>query len=407
MDEHPSNRSKPTVLYLSMIGKSPSHEGKLAGVRRYCSLRGWEVVPVFRNDVTPATLPDILRRHRPLGCVVEGVGRHADFPPRLFRGMPVSYIGYPRGRTGPFANFHFDAAAIAEAALRELSAGMPSCYAAIGSVPPQPWSRIRVRAFRDAVQTSGGKCFQFSAKPRNAGESADGFVERMVPWLAALPEHCAVFVVSDETAMHVVRAARIAGRHIPRSLTLVSVDNFAELCESADPPISSIQLDFEREGFLAARALGVSLASSGAGKHKGAGASGAAAAGNPIFVGPLMVARRKSTSGHGRHEKFILDAVGIIRREACDGLGVRALLARFPQSRRLFELRFREAMGHSVLDEILHVRLEKAFTLLAQTDTAVGAVPALCGFRCARTLDALFRSRCGMSMSEWRRRNRG
>ncbi len=387
----------PKVLYLSMVGKSPSHAGKLAGVRRYCASRGWEAVPVFREDVSIEALPGILQRHRPVGCVVDGVGRRFDLSPRLFGEVPVSYIGYPRGKTAHFPNFVFDPAAIAEMALRELSSGKPPCYAAIGHPCPWSWSRGRVRFFRTAVRASGAKCLVFPAKPLNARESWDAFVERLATWLAALPEHCAVFVVSDETAVRVVRAARAVRRHIPRSLTLLSVDNFTDLCESADPPISSIQLDFEREGFIAARALETAVSRGGETK---------ASRTDSDIITPLMVVRRTSTAGRGRHEPHILAAVEMIRREACHGISARGVAARFPGSRRLFELRFREAMGHSVLDEILHVRLEKAFTLLAQTDTAVGAVPALCGFRCNRTLDALLRSRCGMSMSEWRRRNR-
>ena len=421
---------KPTVLYLSMVEKSPSYEGKLAGIRRYCSSRGWEAVPVIREDVSAETLPDILQRHQPVGCVVEGVGRKADLPPRLFRGVPVSYIGYPLGKTGRFPNYHFDADEIAKAAFRELSASMPPCYAAVGTLRPWPWSRRRVRAFRAIVLASGATCHVFPERPSREKETWDAFVERLAPWLAALPEHCAVFVVSDETAVRVVDAARIAMRHIPRSLTLLSVDNFADICENADPPISSIQLDFEREGFLAAKALeevnargnlrgivpscGKNTARPEVGPYQTSNEQGlcdsprlcASALKSPTTLGPLITVRRTSTAGHGRHEPHILAAVEMIRREACDGLSAREVAARFPGSRRLFELRFREAMGHSVLDEILHVRLEKAFTLLARTDTAIGAVPALCGFRCDRTLDALFRSRCGMSMSEWRRRNR-
>lgn len=68
-----------------------------------------------------------------------------------------------------------------------------------------------------------------------------------------------------------------------------------------------------------------------------------------------------------------MDAVEIIRREACGGLAGSKLLERFPQSRRNFERRFREATGHSILDEILHVRLERVCTLLAQTDMAIVA----------------------------------
>ena len=96
----------------------------------------------------------------------------------------------------------------------------------------------------------------------------------------------------------------------------------------------------------------------------------------------------------------------MIRREACDGLTAENLIARFPGSRWQFEKRFREAMGHSILDEILHVRLEQACTLLSQTDTAIGTISDFCGFRSYWALDYLFRTRFKMSMGEWRRKNR-
>ena len=372
-----------------MNSGSPSYRLKLAGIRRYCAARGWDVVAVDRADSTPEALPEILRRHSPVGCVVDGIGRYTDLPPHLFRNIPVAYIGYPRRISGSLPNFFFDPVAIAKAVFRELSTGMPSCYAAVGFPNPLPWSRARVRAFRAEVAATSAKCLVFPAKPHFAREPWEDFVKRLAPWLAKLPEHCAVFAVSDETAALVVRAAAAARRPIPWSLTLLSVDNFADICESASPPISSIQLDFEHMGFIAARSLD--------------GPWGDAESIAP--VGPLLTVRRKSTSGRGRHEKFILDAVEAIRREACDGLSAAALIGRYPVSKRLFTLRFREATGHSVLDEILHVRLEKAFTLLSQTNTAIGAIPRLCGFNCDRTLDALFRSRFGMSMRAWRKKN--
>ena len=95
----------------------------------------------------------------------------------------------------------------------------------------------------------------------------------------------------------------------------------------------------------------------------------------------------------------------MIRREACDGLTAAALAARFPGSRSLFEIRFREAMGHSVLDEILHVRLERVCELLASTATPVTIVGDFCGFTRYQTLDKLFRLRFRMSMRTWRRQN--
>lgn len=392
------------VLYLAKDCGSYSCVSKMAGIRRYCLSRGWDAEWIYRPSYSAAELAAIVARHRPIGCVADGVSGPIRLPPRLFRGIPLSCIGYPRGTTGDHPNFHFDAAAIAKSAFLELSANRPPCYAAVGCWVPMLWSRRRIGAFRAVARAAAAKCRVFSAKPRPADESPDDFARRLALWLASLPMHCAVFAVSDETAALVVRAAHAAHRAIPGSLTLLSVDNFQDICEKADPPISSIQLDFERLGYIAAKAVGEMLDS-----------RKAAAAENPMenplsagpgsIAGPLLVVRRKSTAGRGRHEKFIIDAVEAIRAGACDGLSAAALIARYPVSKRLFTMRFREATGHSVLDEITHVRLEKACELLARTDTPVAAVADFCGFGSYQAADWLFRKRFGLSMGAWRAAN--
>jgi transcriptional regulator GlxA family with amidase domain len=118
-----------------------------------------------------------------------------------------------------------------------------------------------------------------------------------------------------------------------------------------------------------------------------------------------MVVRRESTRGRGRREPFVLEAAEAIRREACDGLSAAALAVRFPVSRKHFERRFREATGHSVLDEILNVRLEQVQAYLLRRDVAIDAIAGFCGFGSEIELRRLFRRRFGMSMSEWRARN--
>jgi transcriptional regulator GlxA family with amidase domain len=121
--------------------------------------------------------------------------------------------------------------------------------------------------------------------------------------------------------------------------------------------------------------------------------------------GPLCVLRRESTRGRGRRDPRILEAAEMIRREASEGLTAAALAKRFGCSRRLFEIRFREAMGHSVLDEILHVRLEHAQALLAHGDMPVAAVADFCGFGSERQMRRIFLASTGMSPREWRRTN--
>ena len=204
--------------------------------------------------------------------------------------------------------------------------------------------------------------------------------------------------------METAAAARRCHRSIPRELTLLGVDSNPALCESSRPTLSSIQIDHELAGYLAAKAIGerygiVHKSSIGNCEHL-------PIVNNTIYVRPLLAVRRESTGGSGRRASFVLEAVEVVRREACEGLTAAALAKRFRCSRPLFDRRFREAVGHSPLEEILHVRLEKAFTLLARTDTPVGSVADFCGFRSHIALHWLFKKRTGMSMREWRRRNR-
>ncbi len=376
-----------SLLYLDIVPSHPVQNRKLAGVRRYATLRGWSVVGVSRRDMADVDLRALLARHRPVGVIVEGSGRRKAFPPQLFGRVPVSYIEYPAEETaGRAANVSIDDDAIADVAFRELSLGNPDAFAVLGHKNPHLWSSLRVQAFRDRCAKAGAVCIAF---PVVQEESAGEYEARLSAWLSSLPVKTAVFAAGDSVGVAVSRIARDARRHIPKDLTLCSTCDIPEVCEDAPTPITSIHLDFERMGWLAAKALG--------------GAENAS-------VGPLFVARRQSTAGRGRREPWILRAVEIIRAEACAGLTVEKLVERLAQdvasvSRRNFDRRFREAMGHSALEEILSVRLSAACELLLRTDTPVTAVPDFCGFGCYRTLDALFRSRFGMSMGAWREKN--
>ena len=176
-------------------------------------------------------------------------------------------------------------------------------------------------------------------------------------------------------------------------MTLIGVDNLKCVCEGNVPQISSIQVDFERAGYKAAKMLDDLIL------HDGRCAV-------EDWFDPLMVVRRESTRGFGRREHRIMPVVELIRREACNGLTAREAMKGIVGSRRLFEMRFREAMGHSILDEVQHVRMDKVYFLLSMTDTPINAIASLCGYRSGIALHKFFISRTGMCMREWRKRNR-
>lgn len=375
----------PRVLYFGAVdGPRP----KLAGVRRYAALRGWEVFSVSTVDMPCEEIPAVLQRIRPDGCVV-GCNGGGYFPRKSFFGdVPVVYLDLPARTPGASSCdiVSIDDDAVVRTAFQELESWHPESFGVVETPESRPWSRFRARAFRAAAGSRGLPCAVFAAR---RGEAFDAYFARLRAWLLSRGRPCGIFAVNDETAAFVIRACHEAHLHIPRDVALVGADD-TDIRDHAENPLSSVRIDFVQAGFLAAKMLESAMA--------GRKADG-------VVVGPMMVVRRKSTGGRGRHVPCMAEAVAVIRREACDGLTARDLVARFPGTRRLFDMRFREATGHSVLDEILHVRLEKAFELLSSTDIPVGLVPDFCGFGCYRTLDRLFRTRLGISMSEWRRRN--
>ena len=423
------------ILYLGVLDKGFVQEAKLAGIRRYAAARRWEVVPVPKAQSVPTRVPPLLKQHRPLGCIVEFFGGDRPFlKPGLFGPVPTVYLDLPNSSHGriPDRVVSVDNEAVARAALRELAAGRPKSVAAVEFEAPLAWSRLRAQAFRSLAEAEGRPCRVF---PARHGEGKSSRAARLAEWVSSLPRPCGVFAVNDVAASEVRAACHAALLHIPKDISIIGVDNDAQFCEAPVPPLSSIQIDFERAGFLAAKMLGTIISHRGTetrsqGKHtdlptpNGVHEEVSRVSGEQIrmlnkdlcdsvplcdkkhfTVGPLMAVRRKSTSGRGRHEPRILEAMEMIRREACDGLTAERLIRRFPGSRWLFEKRFREATGHSVLDEILHVRLEQACALLSQTDTPIGAIADFCGFRTYWALDFLFRTRFKVSMGEWRREN--
>ena len=376
-----------TILYLDYLPGDFVQEAKLAGIRRYAAANGWEVVAVPKAEFAPGAVPALFKRLKPAGVVVECSTGRTDLPPTLFGRVPVVYLDADRSFHGGRAPLVVpDNAAIVRAALRELRANRASALAFVGFHMPAPWDSEREHAFLELAAAAKTKPFVFPRGDDCKAGSPER-LRRLASWLAALPRHCGVMAANDRTSIEVVTAASAAGLRFPRDFTLVGVDDRDE--QAADLSVSTIQVDHERAGWWAAALLGRVM-------------SGKTAQAVMETFGPLMTIRRDSTRGFGRREPYIRDAVEIIRREACDGLTPAALAKRMPGSRRHFERRFREAMGHGVLAEIQSVQLEKVCALLAGTDTAIDAIADFCGFGSGRALRTLFLRTMGVSMKEFR-----
>ena len=402
----------PTILYVNFRPDAGIDKLRLAGLRRFAAGRAWRVETLDHAVCSPESLRGALRRLRPVGCAAEAWDPHTALRPSLFGHVPVVYFSLPPNRAGwgRASMVECDNALVARMAFKELSSTKPSSYAVLSCWKSERWAVERIAAFRECCREAGADC-QVAYFGAGGSAMCPARARAMVPWAASLPRRCAIFAVNDCCAHCAAKALAAAGRHSPWTATLVGADG-------VEPPpkdrslaatVSTVRLDFEFAGYLAAKMLGSLFATKDTKNRKGFVNSVSFVAKKQVdsfTFPPLLVDRHKSTRGYGRRDPRILEAMETIRREACDGLTAAALAARYEGSRRLFEIRFREAAGHSILDEILNVRMARAVDLLANTEMRIDAIANFCGFNAELAFWKAFRKRMGVSPLEFRKTRR-
>lgn len=354
-----------TILYFKHSEKSAA-KAKLAGVRHGARALGWRVQTVDTPRIVASSLRRLVSFWDPQGVIIDCGGSHSPFPLRTFGRLPVVFLDNSRNkaRQGDFFICH-DPVRTAELAARELLSLGLSDFGFVGLPESCTWAEERARAFQDAIRLNGGACRIFQ-NGRGSANLTD-FVQGLRAWLTALPKPCGIFATNDFVGEIVLNTCEAAGIRVPEEISVIGVDNDEPLCENIRPSLTSILPDFEAAGFLAVKTMAARFHSPQM---------------KPVqrSFGPLMVIRRGST--HLLHRKFphVEDALALIRERACEGLRSRDVVACMKVSRRLAEMRFREMRGHSILDEIQSVRIERARQLLQTSHGSIKTIANMCGY---------------------------
>jgi LacI family transcriptional regulator len=123
-----------------------------------------------------------------------------------------------------------------------------------------------------------------------------------------------------------------------------------------------------------------------------------------VIVPPKGVVRRQSTSLAAHDDSEIAAALRFIFERACDGIRVDDVCDHLAISRRRLEIRFRRAVGRSPGDEIREVRMERARSLLTETEMNIDDIANRCGYRHFSSFAKAFRQHTGVRPGEYRRR---
>ena len=122
---------------------------------------------------------------------------------------------------------------------------------------------------------------------------------------------------------------------------------------------------------------------------------------------PLSVVTRESTGYDAMRNSVIARALRFIHSEACRRrIGVADVVQAADGSRRYVEQRFRKHLNSSVRDIILRTKIESAQSLLEESNLSIGEIAEQCGNMNESHLAVLFKKATGLSMRDYRKRNR-
>ena len=251
-------------------------------------------------------------------------------------------------------------------------------YAYLPRISGAKWSDARGKAFCQGLAKR--KIAVTTLEPR---QSLSAQVRR-------LPKPTAVFATTDIAAANFIRQANAAGILIPQDVSVLGVDNERLTCLYTNPPLASIQPDFEEAGYLAAESLHKLMNGDKAPKRR--------------HYHVKDVVRRKSMDVSGTSGRLAERIKELIRNTPVAEFGnISDLADQLEISRRLLDKVFRQIEGRTVLDAIQERRMDEVCHLLVRTSIPILEICETCFPGSGTYPLRLFRKRFGMTMYAYRK----
>lgn len=253
-------------------------------------------------------------------------------------------------------------------------------------------SQARATSMCKTLAMRGHKLIEVSSQHLYVGsyedESAILTETELIKLLGSLKKPIGVWALNDNYARAVCLACEHLDLAVPGQVKVLGVDDLS-IARMYHPTISSIRTPGEEVGYLAMRELHKML-------------DGKKGVRSTIEVKATELIERDSTSGLAQGSNDLNTALDYIARHACQGVTVDQLVKIVGTTRRTLEKRFQEQLGYSPGDEIRRVRLERAKTLLQQTDLSMSRIAAMIGYEETAAFSKFFRNGTGMSPRAFR-----
>ena len=350
----------------------------LSGIAELRDKHGWSVHIIGDID-SRKTLLKLLEFWNPDGCIVHCALDDKAFNAADFAGVPTVWLDRDPATLPPGALCVMqDARSVGTIAAKELLRYDLASYAFIDRSDAPFWSKGRREAFKEAVELNRSPYFEFCEK------GASSWTKRLSGFIRSLSRPAGLFCANDTVAADVISVASRAGIAIPEELLVVGVDDVEAYCEALSPTLTSVRPSFAEEGRGAADLLAKRLA-------------------NPRLKGIVKtfsaheITLRQSTRRISAKGGNIGLALEMIRRRASEGVTVDEVVKLMECSRRSAEIRFKQYLHSSILDEIHSARIELAKKLISDGGAHISGLHLRCGFSSPATFRRVFKSVTGLS----------
>ncbi|MBB5036111.1 AraC family transcriptional regulator [Prosthecobacter dejongeii] len=259
--------------------------------------------------------------------------------------------------------------------------------------PSLDFFRERIQRFTETVKSEGFACPVFEAFSPSQRPRWDEHQQALADWLTSLEKPVGVFASNDQLGFWLLDAARRAGISVPEEVAVVGAENDRLLCETAWPPLSSVQLRGQAVGYAASQMLDAWIRTGTRPPER-----------TLLPAGDFIV--RQSSDIVAVEDPRLARALTYIRQHATENLGVDEVARAASLSRSALERQMKKQIGRSPGEEINRIRFGLVERLLTQTDLTLDAIAERAGFTHPQYMAEAFRKRQGQTPGQYRQRRK-
>lgn len=212
----------------------------------------------------------------------------------------------------------------------------------------------------------------------------------LIQWLKNLPKPVGILVWGAGNSQQVVDCCLEAGLSVPHDVSVLSGNYDPLMNRACFPPVSGIELPTRQIGYKAANLLHALLQKE-------------SVPAEITWIAPSSIKEELSTETLAVEDPRIVRAVQFIQDHAFHSISMKDIMKEVPMSQRALERQFFQLFGHTPIEEIKCLRINKARKLLAETDLPMQLIAEACGYATYNYLSIVFKKTTGTTPRDYRK----